>query len=165
MPPRHRAALLPPQLALLLLPLLAMPVRALDLSQSVEVGASAAEVWDQIADFCAIRNWHPAIVDCQASEQGGAALRTLTTTDGAELVEKRIQYSDEGTSYSYTIITSPLPVTDHVATLAVMDGRNGAIITWSSEFTAQGSDDAEALAAIEALQQAGLEGLQERFGQ
>ena len=69
-------------------------------------------------------------------------MRTLTTVDGAVLVERRVQYSEEGMSYSYEIVESPLPVADYESTLAVMDSAGGSMITWSGEFAAEGAPDA-----------------------
>ena len=67
------------------------------------------------------------VAECVDGKQDGAPMRTLTTTDGAVLVERRVQYSDEGMSYSYQILESPLPVADYESTLAVMDGPEGSI--------------------------------------
>ena len=121
------------------------------------------QVWQAIGDFCSIAEWHPAIARCAAGEQNGATLRTLTTVDGAVLVERRVQHSEEGMSYSYQIVESPLPVADYEATLAVMDSAGGALITWSGEFAAAGAADAEARAVIEDLYAAGLAALRERL--
>lgn len=143
--------------------LAASPALALEVSHSVEVPVSAAEVWQTIAGFCAIQDWHPVVERCVEDNAGGATMRTLTTVDGAVLVEKRVQYSDEGMSYTYEIVDSPLPVADYVSTLAVMDGMGGATITWSGEFTARGASDEEARAVISGIYAAGLGALQERL--
>ena len=105
--------------------LVVIPAWALEVSQSVEVAAPPDEVWQAIRGFCTIAEWHPMIAECVDSEQNGVAMRTLTTVDGAVLVERRVQYSDEGMSYSYEIVESPLPVADYESTLAVMDGPRG----------------------------------------
>ena len=118
--------------------LLANPAAALEVSQSVEVAAPPERVWATIGDFCSIAEWHPVVGQCAESEQNGAAMRKLTTVDGGILVEKRVQYSEEGMSYTYVIVDSPLPVSDYVSTLAVMGMGSGSMITWSGEFAASG---------------------------
>ena len=148
---------------LLLAGLGASPALALEVRQSVEVAAAPEQVWQTIGDFCSIAEWHPAIARCAAAEQNGATLRTLTTVDGTVLVERRVQHSEEGMSYSYQILESPLPVADYEATLAVMDSAGGSMITWSGEFAAAGAPDAEARALIEDLYEAGLAALKERL--
>ena len=90
-------------------------------------------------------------------------MRTLTTVDGGVLVEKRVQYSDEGMSYTYQILESPLPVQDYVSTLAVMGMGAGSMITWSGEFAAKGAPDDKAVEVITGIYQAGLEALKERL--
>jgi polyketide cyclase/dehydrase/lipid transport protein len=97
----------------------------------------------------------------RAEPQNGAELRRLTTVDGAVLVEKRVQYSNEAMSYTYVILDRPLPV--YTSTLAVMDSGGGSRITWSGEFAAKGALDAKALEVITGIYQAGLEALQARL--
>ena len=143
--------------------LAAPPALALEVRESVEVAASPEQVWQAIGGFCSIAEWHPVVADCAPGEEDGVALRTLTTTDGAVLHERRVQYSEEGMSYSYQIVESPLPVADYEATLAVMDSAGGSMITWSGEFAARGAADAEARAVIEDLYEAGLAALRERL--
>jgi Polyketide cyclase / dehydrase and lipid transport len=140
-----------------------IPAWALEVTRSVEVAAPPDEVWQTIRGFCTIAEWHPMIAECVDSEQNGVAMRTLTTTDGAVLVERRVQYSDEGMSYSYEIVESPLPVADYESTLAVMDGPAGSMITWSGEFDARGAPDATALETIDDIYGAGLEALKARL--
>jgi hypothetical protein len=152
-----------PAVLMLATGLVALPALALEVRQSVEVAASPEQVWQAIGGFCSIAEWHPAVARCAAGEQDGAALRKLTTVDGAMLVERRVQYSEEGMSYSYQIVESPLPVEDYEATLAVMDSAGGSMITWSGEFVAAGAPDAEARTAIEDLYAAGLAALRERL--
>ena len=140
-----------------------LPAQALEVRQSVEVAAPPEEVWQAISDFCAIADWHPVIGRCALSDQDGVAMRTLTTVDGGVLVERRVQYSDEGMSYTYEIVESPLPVADYVSTLAVMDSSGGSMITWSGEFAAEGAPDDQAIEVISGIYQAGLEALKERL--
>ena len=152
-----------PTLPLLALALLATPAAALEVRQSVDVNAPPEKVWALIGDFCSIAKWHPVVGKCAQSQKNGAAMRKLTTVDGAVLIEKRVQYSDEGMSYTYTIIDSPLPVKDYTSTLAVMGMGNGSMITWSGEFEAKGAPDAKAKDVIAGIYQAGLKSLQDRL--
>jgi len=162
MPPiRPLRLLLSP--ALLAPALLANPAAALEVSQSVEVQAPPEQVWALIGGFCSIAKWHPVVKQCSESQDDGAALRRLTTTDGAVLVEKRVQYSDEGMSYTYTIVDSPLPVAGYTSTLAVMGMGDGSMITWSGEFAAKGAPDEQAKDVIAGIYEAGLQALKDRL--
>ena len=155
--------ILRPLLLLLATVLLANPAAALEVSQSVEVQAPPEKVWDMIGGFCSIAKWHPVVKQCTESRQDGAAMRRLTTVDGAVLVEKRVQYSDEGMSYTYTIVDSPLPVTGYTSTLAVMGMGDGSMITWSGEFAAKGAPDDKAKDVIAGIYQAGLTALRDQL--
>ena len=143
--------------------LVSLPAQALEVRQTVAVTAPPEQVWQVIGDFCAIADWHPVVGQCAQSEQNGVAMRTLTTVDGGVLVEKRVQYSDEGMSYTYEIVESPLPVTDYVSTLAVMAGADGSLITWSGEFAAKGAPDDQAIEVISGIYQTGLAALKDQL--
>lgn len=155
--------ILRPAVVVLAAGLIVSPALALEVTQSVEIQAPPDKVWEAIGDFCSIAEWHPMIAECVDGEQNGTMMRTLTTTDGGTLVERRVQYSDEGMSYSYEIVESPLPVEDYEATLAVMDGPEGSMITWSGEFDAKGTSDATALETIDDIYSAGLAALKEQL--
>jgi uncharacterized protein YndB with AHSA1/START domain len=152
-----------PTTLLLAMALAAPPGLALEVRQSVAVTAPPEEVWQMISEFCAIAEWHPVVGECAESEEDGVAMRTLTTVDGGVLIERRVQYSDEGMSYTYEIVESPLPVTDYVSTLAVMAGANGSLITWSGEFAANGAEDEQAIEVISGIYQSGLAALKDRL--
>ena len=141
--------------------LLATPAWALEVSKSIDLQTSPAQVWKVIGDFCSIAEWHPVIASCEQSEKGGATYRKLTTTDGGVLVEKLIERSDEAMSYTYTIVESPLPVVDYVSTLRVGTQGYGARVFWSGTFSAEGASDQQAIEVIAGIYQAGLKGIKE----
>lgn len=138
---------------------IAMPARAIDLSESVDVGSSAADSWAVLDDFCSIANWHPVIVTCEQSKLDGRAIRTLITGDGDVILEGLTTRDEAAMAFTYTIIQSPLPVTDYVATMAVKENDGGARITWSSQFDAKGISEEEALELMIGIYRGGLEEL------
>ena len=109
-------------------------------SNRIEGKGTAAQAWALIGDFCGVTAWHPAIAKCETSVRDGARIRTLTTKEGAVFVEKLAKWDDEGTSYTYEILESPLPVKNYVSTLKVEeDDEPGKVaITWSSDLRTQG---------------------------
>lgn len=137
----------------------ATPALAIDLSESVDVDASAADAWAAIADFCSIKDWHPVIAECQQMAQDGKTMRTLTTGDGGELLEELNEMDEAGMSFTYSIIESPLPVADYVSTVVVAENGEGATVTWSSSFNAAGVSDDEALEVMTGIYRAGLDEL------
>lgn len=143
----------------------ANPALAIDLSESVDVAASPADAWGAIADFCSIKDWHPVIAECEQFEQDGKTMRTLTTGDGGEFLEELVAMDDAGSSMTYSIIESPLPIADYVSTLTVAEAGDGATVTWSSKFNASGVPDEEALELMTGIYRAGLDALMAQLGQ
>ena len=126
---------------------------AADVRQVAEIKASPAAVWAKVGEWCAIKDWHPAIASCQPGKRG---FRTLTLKDGSKILEKMTKTGKN--SYSYDIIESPLPVKNYKATLtAKADSLGSTDLTWTAKFdAAKGKTDAEAAAVINGIFEAGL---------
>ncbi len=152
-------------LGVLSLSVAAGPALAIDLSESVDVTASPEDAWAAISDFCSIKDWHPVIAECEQFEQDGKTMRTLTTGDGGTLLEELNELDAAGTSMTYSIIESPLPIADYVSTIAVTQADDGATITWSSSFDAAGVTDQEALELMTGIYRAGLDALMAQLNQ
>ncbi len=106
-------------------------------------------------DFCDIDDWHPAIADCALKAKDGALHRILTTVEGGEFVEKRIAF-EAGQSYTYSIVSSPLPIENYTATFSI-ESLNGSLISWIGHFS---SDDPSMEAAIAGIYEAGLSAIE-----
>lgn len=145
--------------------LAATPALAIDLSESVDVAAAPADAWAAIGDWCSIADWHPVIAECEAYEEDGKTLRKLTTGDGGELIEEQTAMDEDGMSFSYVILESPLPIADYESTMAVTENGDGATITWSSSYSADGVSDEEALELMTGIYRAGLDELAGQLGQ
>ncbi len=140
------------------------PASAASLSRSVEVEGTPPQVWSQIGDFCAIRDWHPAIGSC--TEDGNTPpTRTLVTKDGkATFVEFQTAVSQEKHLYGYTFVSSPLPVTNYKSILKVSGkGRGHSQITWSGDYTPDAGKEADAAAALSGIYETGLEAIKAKF--
>lgn len=145
--------------------LAASPALAIDLSESVDVAASPADSWAAIADWCSIPTWHPVIAECEAYDEDGKTMRKLVTGDGGELIEEQTGMDEDGMSFSYMIIESPLPIADYASTMQVTENGDGATVTWSSSFNANGVSDEEALELMTGIYRAGLDELQGQLAQ
>ena len=134
---------------------------AATLSRSVEVQASPSAIWALIGPFCAIRDWLPPVGTC--SQDGGTPpTRTLVTKDGsATFVERQTARDDAKYSYSYTFLSSPLPVTDYHSTISVTSLGNGqSNVTWRSTYIPQPGKEGAAREALEGIYTAGLDSIQ-----
>ncbi|MET0613484.1 MAG: SRPBCC family protein [Pseudomonas caspiana] len=131
-------------------------------SANIRVPASADQVWQLVGGFLSLPDWLPFIVSSESSE--GGRVRTLTTADGAVIVEKLQTFDEANRTYSYSIVQGPFPVTNYLATLVVAAaGDQETIVTWSGSFTPDGISDAEAEALFQEVYEGGLGALQANF--
>ena len=134
------------------------------LSRSVTVNADAATVWALIGPFCSLGDWHPVVGSCTIGDDGH---RTIITADGsATFIERETTRDDAAHTYSYAIVSSPLPVADYVATISVTETAPGAsTITWSSHYTTPEGMDAVAAEALTGIYEAGFAGISASLAQ
>ena len=144
-------------IGLSLLVLAAVPASALESSIKGSSTASADAVWTKIGDFCGIAKWHPAIEKCVLSTDGKE--RTLSLKGGGTIVEKLEKRDDAAHSYTYSIVSGPLPVTNYMSTISVAAAGAGSTITWSGKYDAKGASDADAKKAIDGVYQGGIDQL------
>lgn len=144
---------------------LSAAAHAAEVKKSGQAQGTPADVWAVVGDFCAIKDWHPAVVECDEMEEGGDTYRVLTLGDGGKIKEKLTNKGD--TTYSYEIIESPLPVQNYAATLTVSedDGDEIAEVVWVAEFDpADGVEEAKAVEVISGIFDAGIEGIGKKAG-
>ena len=133
---------------------------ALEVTRSRVVAAPPAAVWSLIGGFCDIARWHPQVTRCTLSSESGAPVRALVAAGGlGTLIEIETARDEGALSYSYRLVSGPLPVKDYTATLSVAPIGKGATITWTARFEAEGMTEAEAVADIAGVYEAGLAGI------
>ena len=140
----------------------AAPAYAIDLERSTTIAAPPAKVWQTIGDFCGIGNWHPAVEKCTPSEENGMKVRTLSLKGGGTIKEEQVSRDDKVMSYTYTILESPLPVSDYKSTLSVAPAGSGSKVTWTGTFNAKGAPDTVATDAIQGIYDSGLKALADK---
>lgn len=145
--------------ALLTLGLIGMATAAQAIESKVAktTSQSVAAVWQKVGDFCGIAHWHPAIAKCELSTDKKE--RTLTLKGGGTIVERLVRWSDKTHSYTYKIVSSPLPVDNYVSTIHVAPAKSGSVISWRGHYTAKGASDADAKKAIDGVYDAGVTSL------
>jgi Polyketide cyclase / dehydrase and lipid transport len=140
-----------------LVALTAVPASAIESSIKGSSTASADAVWAKIGDFCGIGKWHPAIEKCVLSADGKE--RTLSLKGGGTFVEKLEKRDDAAHSYTYSIVSGPLPVTNYMSTISVAAAGTGSTITWSGKYDAKGASDADAKKTMDGVYQGGVDQL------
>jgi len=145
--------------------MLSANVQAVDVAETVEISASADDVWAAIADFCSIADWHPVIAKCEESEKDGEKHRTLTTGDGGVLLEKLDSMNDDAKSFTYSILEGPLPIANYQSTISVEEKSGStATVSWTSTFDAAGVTDDEARTLLQGIYRSGLDELGDKLG-
>ena len=127
---------------------------ALEVTETVNLPSDPAVLWERIGAFCAIADWHAAVLACDESEADGAVRRTLTLEGGGTLLEERTAEGEM--MYSYAILEGPLPVADYEATLSAEATEDGTLMTWRGTFEAKDADDATAIETIQSIYRSGL---------
>ena len=133
---------------------------------STKLPVSADIVWQTIGGFSSIAQWHPAIESSEETSEDGATIRTLALAGGAgTVVEKLETLNDKERSCTYSIVSSPMPLSNYEATLRVRaDGPMSCTVEWSSQFDAEGASENDAAAAVRQVYEAGFENLKRMFG-
>ena len=135
------------------------------------IDAPADRVWAAIRDFNALPNWHPVIKDSRI--EGGlpadrvGCVRNFNLKDGGNLREQLLTLSDYDYSYTYSILESPLGVSNYTATLKltpITDG-NRSFAEWTAEFDCEPAKARE-LAELSGngVFQGGFDALKRQFG-
>lgn len=104
------------------------------------IDAPAAKVWEKVRDFNAMPRWHPRIRESriengEPSDKVGC-VRDFRLQNGDRLREKLLGLSDYDMFCTYSILESPMPLTDYIATLRLTPISDGdrTFIEWTAEF-------------------------------
>jgi hypothetical protein len=136
-----------------------LAAHALDSNAKASSKLSADALWAKIGDFCGIGKWHPAIEKCALSADGKT--RTLSLKGGGTIVEAQTKLDAAGKSYTYSIVSGPLPVANYSSTITVSADGAGSVVTWTGKYDAKGAPDADAMKAIQGVYDSGVKGLTE----
>ena len=130
---------------------------AIDSSATMTSSLSPDALWQKVGDFCGIASWHPAIEKCTLSADGKQ--RTLSLKGGGTVVEALENWDNANHSYTYTILSGPLPVTNYHSTITVTGDAKGSTLTWTGKFDAKGAPDADAKKTMDGVYEAGVKAL------
>ena len=135
------------------------------------INASAARVWARVRDFNGLPNWHPAIAESRI-ENGEPAdkvgcIRSFSLRNGDRLREQLLGLSDYDMFCTYSILDSPMPLTNYVATLRLtpITDQDRTFIEWSADFDCAPDKEGELVSNIGGnVFQGGFDALKRAFG-
>jgi hypothetical protein len=130
---------------------------ALDSSTTMTSSMSPDALWKKVGGFCGIGDWHPAIEKCVLSSDGKE--RTLSLKGGGTIVERQESVDNANHTYTYTILSGPLPVANYHSTISVSPDAKGSSIKWVGAYDAKGASDADAKKVIDGIYESGEKAL------
>lgn len=135
------------------------------------INAPAAKVWGRVRDFNGLPNWVPAVAESRI-ENGEPAdkvgcVRAFALRNGDRLREQLLGLSDYDMFCTYSILDSPMPLTNYVATLRLtpVTDQDRTFVEWSAEFDCAVDKEQELVSGIgQNVFQAGFDSLKRAFG-
>lgn len=117
---------------------------------------SADSLWALIGDFGDTGKWSGRPPEaCVQEGEGIGALRTLTLDDGRKIVD-RLE-AQAANSYSYSIVSAPLPYKSYRATMTVTPiDASSSKFTWTGVFEPAGMTDEQAVEFTKRVYQMGI---------
>lgn len=138
---------------------------------STVINAPAAKVWARVRDFNGLPNWVPKVAESRI-ENGEPAdkvgcIRAFSLRNGDRLREQLLGLSDFDMFCTYSILESPMPLTNYVATLRLtpVTDLDRTFMEWSAEFDCAPEAEADLVTGIgTGVFQVGFDTLKRAFG-
>ncbi|WP_235282071.1 SRPBCC family protein [Methyloterricola oryzae] len=108
------------------------------LTETIEINAAPAAVWEVVKEFGKPEAWMPAVAS--TTSQGGTApgaTRELTLKKGGVLKEELKTYEAEKMSFSYKMENPDcgiLPVNNYSSNISVEAAGSGSKVTWNGAY-------------------------------
>ena len=99
-------------------------------SVSMDLAASADEVWRVVGDFGGLARWHPWVPACELSPDGQT--RTMRVGDEIVAVERLLESTPF--AHVYTVDQGPFPMTVYRAELSVASSASGCRVRYHGRF-------------------------------
>jgi len=124
-----------------------------------EVEAKAEQVWQIVREFGGLMNWNEGIDSCEVEGSGIGSVRTIKT-GGIQIQERLEHIDDAGRSFSYSIISGPVPVENYLASVTIHEaGDDRARITWQGSYDPKGAAEEDCAKLFTGVYQGGIAAL------
>ena len=134
-------------------------------TMSTPVAMNADALWQAMGSFAAIGNWHPMMEKVESEGEKKGSMRTLQLIGGAKLVERLEEVSPTERLYRYSIIESPLPISNYFSEIRVKDNGDGtSLVEWSSDFDVNTGNETDVVKTVQEVYQAGLDNITKLYG-
>jgi hypothetical protein len=134
-------------------------------TMSTPVAMNADKLWQAMGSFAAIGKWHPMMEKVESQGENKGSIRTLQLIGGAKLVERLEEISPTERLYRYSILESPLPISDYFSEIRVKDNGDGtSTVEWSSDFNVKSGNEKDVVKTVQEVYQAGLDNITKLYG-
>jgi len=134
------------------------------------LNATVSSVWNRIRDFNGLSRWHPTIRDSKIEDGNPSdkvgCIRNFHLQNGDQIREQLLALSDYDYFYTYSILESPMPLSDYIATIRLtpITEIDGSFIEWTAEFDCEAADAEDLINTIgQNVFQAGFDSLKRHF--
>ncbi len=130
------------------------------------IDAPLEKVWKVLRDFNGLPNWHPLVGVSQIEDNLPAdaigCVRNFQLADGgATIREQLLALSDVEHLCTYSILESPLPVSNYVATVRLrrVTTTNQTFGEWQSTFDTPAGEEESAMEIVRGIYEQGFESI------
>jgi hypothetical protein len=127
------------------------------------IDAPLEKVWEVVRDFNALARWHPLVAkscieDGLPADAIGCVRNFQLTGSGETIREQLLALSDVEHFCTYSILESPLPVRNYVATLRLrrITTTGQTFGEWQSKFDTPHGEEESACATIKSIYEDGF---------
>ena len=135
------------------------------------VATPASKVWERVRDFNGLPRWHPMIRDSRIEDALPAdkvgCIRNFNLQNGDNIREQLLGLSDYDMFCTYSILESPMPLENYVATIRLTPITDGdrTFAEWTAEFDCAAENEADLVDGIGGnVFQTGFDSLKRHFG-
>lgn len=143
--------------------------------ESVAIAAAPDQVWQLLASFGGIGDWHPLVKKVSVTGGDAAGAERVLTLEKGEITEGLDEVDPAARRISYRLLkenTEAFPVSFYTATIEVKPAGSGSEVAWDARFyradttnePPEGLNDEAAIAAMTDFIRQGLQGLKSKVG-
>ena len=131
-----------------------------EVSISKQINVPAEMAWAKLSEFVGIEDFSP-IVKSSMEGEGPGAIRTCHMPDGAVFTEELEILDGSRRILEYTILTSPLPVSDYHSRVQIEDvDEEKCQFTWSAKFNVSEESKPDMVAMFKGFYSTAIDGLE-----
>ncbi|WP_200916157.1 SRPBCC family protein [Jeongeupia sp. HS-3] len=121
---------------------------------------SAEKAWGKIGTFCSIEHWQSLVRDCLVEERSDGIYRVVVMKNDSAYTERLETFSQSDRSFSYSILSGPLPVNQYRSELKIESRGNESKLIWRAWYTVPEQGDSQKIKSdLEALFRNGIKGM------